>query len=117
MVGIRSALALVVVFGVLLCLTLGSHVSKASTTRIDGLTTCQHPSSMARFLSFEPQRPRNVSQFSQWRYRMKSVLVETTDPTAEEFDLGPAVIPSRLMSVSPLELTSRRVAAVHPLRC
>jgi hypothetical protein len=117
MVGIRSALALVVVFSVLLCPTLGSHVSKAPTTRIDGLTTCQHPPWMARFLSSEPQRPRNVSQFSQFRYRMKSVLVETTDPKAEESDLGPAVIPSRLISVSPLELTSRRHPKVHPLRC
>jgi len=117
MVGIRSALALVVVLSVPLCPTLGSHVSKASTTRIDGLTTCQHPPLMARFLSSEPQRPRNVSQFSQFRYRMKSVLVETTDPTAEESDLGLAVVPSRIISVSALELTSRRLATIHPLRC
>jgi len=117
MFGIRSALALVVVFSVLLRPTLGSHVSNASTTRIEGLTTCQRPPSMARFLSSEPQRPRNVSQFSQFRYRMKSVLGETTDPTTDDSDLGPAVLPSRLISVSPLELTSRRLAAVHPLRC
>jgi hypothetical protein len=117
MVGIRSALAQVVVLGVLLCPTLGSHVSKGSTTRIGGLTTWQQPLSAARLLSSEPQRPRNVAQFSQWRYRMKSVLVETTDPTADESDLGPVVIPSRLISVSPLELTSRRLATVHPLRC
>src|SRR6516165_8784364 len=97
MVGIRSALVLVFCFSVLFCPTPCRHVSKASTTRIDSLTTCQPPPLMARFFSFEPQRPRNVSQFSPWRYRMKSVLVETTDPTVEEFDLGPAVIPSRLI--------------------
>jgi hypothetical protein len=48
---------------------------------------------------------------------MKSVLVETTDPTVEEFDLGPAVIINPLISISPLELSSRRLATVHPLRC
>ena len=117
MFGTRSALALVVAFSVLLCPRLGPHVSKASTMRTDGLTTCQSPPSMARFLSSEPQRPRNVSQFSQFRYRMKSVLSETTDPTTDQSDLGPAVLPSRFISVSPLELTSRRLAAVHPLRC
>ena len=117
MVGTRSALAQVIVLGVLLCPTLGSHVSRASTTRIDGLTTCQPSPLMAQSLPSEPQRSRNVSHFRQFRFRMKSVLGETTDPTAEESDLGPAVIPSRLISVSPLELTSRRLATVHPLRC
>jgi hypothetical protein len=117
MVGIRSALALVVGYSVLFCPTLSSHVSKASTTRIDGLTTCQHTPSMVRFLASELPRRRNVSQFSQFRYRMKSVLGETTDPTAEEPDLGPAVIPTRLIGVSPLELISRRFPTVHPLRC
>jgi hypothetical protein len=117
MVGIRSALALVVVVSVLLCPTLGSHVSKVPTMRIDGLTTCQPPPLMARFLSSEPHRPRNVSRFSQFRYRTKIVLVETTNPTAEEFDLGPAIVPRRLIRISPLELTFRRLAAVHPLRC
>jgi len=117
MVGIRSALAQVLVFSVFLCFTPGSHISKASTTRIEGLTTCQCLPFMAGVLSSEPPRPRNVSQFSQFRYRMKSVLGETTNPTTDESDLGPAVIPSRLIIASSLELTSRRLATVHPLRC
>jgi len=48
---------------------------------------------------------------------MKTVLVETTNPTVCESDLGPAVIPSRLISLSPIELMIRPVAAVRPLRC
>ena len=48
---------------------------------------------------------------------MKSVLVETTDPTVDESDLGPAVIPSRLISLSPIESTNRPLATVRPLRC
>jgi hypothetical protein len=115
--GIRPALVQLVVFGVLLCPTLGSHVSRASTTRIDGPTARPYTPSMVRVMSSEPTRPRNIAQFSQWRYRMKSVLVETTDPTADESDLGPAVIPRRLSSVSPLDLSSRRFATIHPLRC
>ncbi len=89
----------------------------ASATRIEGLTSFPSLVSPASRFSCPTRQPRNVSQFSQWRYRMKSVLGETTDPTVEEFDLGPAVITSRLISVSPLELTSRRLATVHPLRC
>jgi hypothetical protein len=48
---------------------------------------------------------------------MKSVLVETTDPTVEEFDLGLATDTGRLISISPLELTARRLETVYPLRC
>jgi hypothetical protein len=108
----------VLVISVLLfCPTLGSRVCRGPTMRIDGLSTCQSVPSVVEFQSSQPLRHRNVSHFSQFRYRMKSVLGETTDPTAEEFDLGPAVIPSRLISVSPLELTSRRYRTVHPLRC
>ena len=113
MAGIRSALALLVV---LVCPTVGSHVAKASTTPIDGLTTCQHSPSTAELLSSHLQRPRNVRQFTPFRYRMKSVLDETTDSTVGESDLGPAVIPSRPTSLSPIELTIRRLAKVHPLR-
>ncbi len=117
MFGGKPVLAIAVVFSVLLCAAPRSHVSKASTTPIEGLTVCQGLPSSTRLLSPRPQRPRNVSQFSQFRYRMKSVLVETTDTAADEPDLGPAILPSRLISVSPLELASRRLAAVYPLRC
>jgi hypothetical protein len=48
---------------------------------------------------------------------MKSVLGETTDPTVEEFDLGPALIINPLINVTSLELMSQRLATVHPLRC
>jgi hypothetical protein len=117
MAGIRSALALLVFLGLLVCPTIGSHVSKASTTPIDGLITCQPSHLTARLLSSQLERPRNVSQFTQFRYRMKSVLVETTNPMVDESDLGPVVIPSRLISLSPIELTFRPLATVRPLRC
>jgi hypothetical protein len=114
----RVVLAFVVVFSVLSCPTVrGSQVGQTSATRVAGLTSCQPPPSTVRILYFEPARPRTASHFSQWRYRLKSVLVETTDPRLEEFDLGPAVITSRLISISPLELMSRRFQTVHPLRC
>jgi hypothetical protein len=117
MVAGRSALALVVVCSAVLCPTLGSRISRSSTTKDDDQTSAHAaPSSFPFFLSVRSQ-PRNVSQFSQFRYRMKSVLGETTDPSAEHSDLGPAVIPGRLVSVSPRELTSRRPPTVHPLRC
>ena len=116
MVGVRSALALGVVLSVLFCPTLGSRISKTSRIPNNGLTACQSAPSMVRMLTSGPQRPSDVAQFSQFRYRMKSVLGETTDPTAEESDLGPAVIPSRLISVSPFELTCRRHPTVHPFR-
>jgi hypothetical protein len=117
MVGVRSALALGVVLSVLYCPTLGSHISKTSRIPNNGLTACQSASWMVRMLTSERHRPSDVSQFRQFRYRMKSVLGETTDPTAEESDLGPAVIPGRLSSVSLFDLTSRRHPTVHPLRC
>jgi len=117
MAGIRSALALLVFLGLLVCPTIGSHVSKASTTRIDGVITCQPSHLTARLLSSQLQRPGNVSQFTQFRYRMKSILVETTDSTVEESELRPAVIPSRLISLLPIELTIRPLGTVRPLRC
>ena len=64
MVGIRSALGLTLVFGVLLCVPLGSHVSKSSTTRINGLTACQSAPSVVRHSSIQPCRSRNVSRDS-----------------------------------------------------
>jgi hypothetical protein len=117
MVARRSALALVVVCSAVLCPTLGSRVSRSSTTKDDAFTSAQAaPLSFPFFLSVRSQ-PRNVSQFGQFRYRMKSVLGETTDPSADHSDLGPAVIPSCHVSVSPRELSSRRPPTVHPLRC
>jgi hypothetical protein len=117
MAGIRSALSLLVFLGLLVCPTIGSHVSKASTTPIGGVITCQPSRLTARLVSAQLQRPGNVSQFTQFRYRMKSVLVETTESTVEESDLGPAVIPSRLISQLPIELTIRPLATVRRLRC
>ena len=119
MVARRSALALVVLFSAVFCPTLGSCVSGSSTTKDEGLTASQASSpSFPVFLSVRRQ-PRNVSQFSQFRYRLKSVLGETTDPSAEQSDLGPVVIPSRLVSVSPRNrpLGARRqstLSAVDP---
>jgi hypothetical protein len=117
MIGKRSALGLTLVFGGLLCVPLGSHVSKSSTTRINGLTACQSAPSVVRLSSSRPLRSRNVARFSQFRYRMKSVLGETTNPSPEEADLGLAVIPSRHVSSSSHEMTCRRHPSVHPLRC
>ncbi len=118
MIGERSTLALIVFLSVVFCAPLGSHVTKIAKTPINpNVAICRSASTMMPLASSETSRHRDVSHFSQFRYRMKSVLGETTDPTVEETDRGPANIPSRLISVSPQELTSRRHPTVHPLRC
>jgi hypothetical protein len=62
-------------------------------------------------------QPRKVLQFRQWRFRMKSVLDQTTEPISDESDLGPAVTTSRVVNVAPIELTSSRFGTSYPLRC
>jgi hypothetical protein len=116
MYGLRSAIALVVVLGVLSYPAKGSRISEASMGRIDGSIDCQAHASTG-LTSIDHHRPGDVAHFTQFRYRMKSVLGESTTSRTDESDLGPAVVPSRLTSISPLEFTSRRHITVHPLRC
>ena len=114
---IRSALAVVFVVGVQLCPLLGLQGSKASTTRIDTVTVGKHSPLIAFALPSEPPRTVSISPFSPWRYRMKGVLGETTNPPPNDFDLGPAVLPNHQVGVSLEELMSRCLPTGHPLRC
>ena len=64
-----------------------------------------------------PPRSATLSHFSPWRARPKIVFEETNHNLVEEFDLGPAQVPSRLISAPPTLLAAPRLRAASPLRC
>ncbi len=81
------------------------------------MTVGEHAHFIESALHSELPRSARVSPFGQWRYRMKSVLGETTNPPLADFELGPAVLPNHHVGVSTEESMSRRLPTGHPLRC
>jgi hypothetical protein len=93
----------------------------------DVIPSSRSPGSLHPSVSFQARgevdvlrtaaRAPGLAPFSQWRYRIKSVLVESTGPALEELDLGPAVIEERWKSVSLKDLIAHRHPTSPPMRC
>jgi hypothetical protein len=113
----RSAILILITF-TLLCPPLrGFQLSGATADPIHARVTCHTQTSIGWLPSFRPSRRATLSQFFPWKGRLKSVLTETIQEITDECDLGPAVLPDRLVTLARLELTTPPLATCAPLRC
>ena len=113
----RSAL-LMLITCFLLCPPLqGSQGTGASGERHHGRITCQSVSSMGWLDSYRPARRANLSQFTPWKSRLKTVLAEAVHEFVDERDLGPAVPPDGFVTPTVIELSSLSFSNFTPLRC
>jgi hypothetical protein len=68
-------------------------------------------------VGFGLSRSSTLARFSPWKARPKIVLVEAYEAYREETDLGPAVVPNGVSSLSSIAIIAPRVPTASPLRC
>ena len=59
----------------------------------------------------------SLARFTPWKARLKSVLGETNEKFVDESDLGPVLVPSRLIGSTPTPSISSHLPIILPLRC
>jgi hypothetical protein len=79
--------------------------------------TADKPELSTRWFASRLPRAAKFVPMIRWKARPKIVLGETDRRVGEEVDLGPALVPDRLISSAPLPWTSSAVAAPSRLRC
>jgi len=94
-----------------------SQPSKPDAARSGTVTLCQSGFSVDSHFLTRAARPATLGAFTPWRARLKSVLGETDHKIIVESDLGPALLPSRLIGVALLPLTPGHLQIAVPLRC
>jgi hypothetical protein len=62
-------------------------------------------------------RPSSVARFAPWRSRLKSVLEETSSKVVDQFDLGPAILPTGVLCCRSVKLIDHLPPTAPPLRC
>jgi hypothetical protein len=61
--------------------------------------------------------PVSVSPFEPWKVRRKAVLEDSDSRVPEEVDLGPVLIPNRVVTIVRFGPITRRRVGTVPLRC
>lgn len=116
----RSTIIVLIASAVLGTHLWGSHgtaLSSAPARARAGLFACAG-SSIGWVTSCRPsRRATTLSQFVPWKNRVKSVIEGRVHEIVDECDLGPAIVPERLISSASVALEKPCVFKVTPLRC
>ena len=112
----RSAMLIVAVCLLASAPVHGGRPVESSSMRTDAVSAYQLESSTGWLLARAP-RSTTLAQFTPWRARPKILLGETDHNLLVESDLGPVLVPSRLITAMPTLLASPRLPMAPPLRC
>lgn len=113
----RSAASMLISF---ILLGAASHDCKAVQLRADSMAprgTADAKSVAISLHSPIASRGATLSPFTQWKSRIKIVLVETYERIIEESEFGLVIPPAQLFVASTSELVSCPLPIRPPLRC
>jgi hypothetical protein len=113
----RSAMLMLIACILLGVPSRGSEIALFPADPVPSLMAGRPESSTLSPHSPLPARRATLSHFTPWKTRIKIVLAETYQRIIEEGDLGPAILPGRLIASATSELVSCPLCIRRPLRC